>query len=153
MTFDQDQIGRATMRTGGIERFGWRSSLCLRCRCVRRLGIVLRRTDAEKPPGLCDLLLTLVIAQQSIVADLYIAWGQDVQGEAAQELRQRKRHDFAPVMVCIVFIGEAHGALLGVEGEEAAVADGHAMGVAGEVGEHLARPPEGTLSKDNPLLA
>jgi hypothetical protein len=46
----------------------------------------------------------------------------------------------------------AKGNLVPVEGYEAVVGDGHAMGVAGEIAEHMMRTAEGGLGVDDPVL-
>ena len=46
----------------------------------------------------------------------------------------------------------AKGDLLPVEGSEAMVGDGHAMGVTAEIPEHLSRPAESGLGIDHPIL-
>jgi len=38
-----------------------------------------------------------------------------------------------------------------VEGDQTAVGDGDAVGVAAEIGEHRLRPGEGSLGIDNPI--
>ena len=38
-----------------------------------------------------------------------------------------------------------------VEGDQTAVGDGHAMGVAGQIGEHRLGPGEGALGIDHPV--
>ncbi len=50
----------------------------------------------------------------------------------------------------VVLVAEAHAAL--VEADQAAVRDGDAVGVAGEIGEHRFGPGEGWLRIDEPVL-
>ena len=77
---------------------------------------------------------------------------QDVQAEPAQELR-RERHLFWPALIRIVLVAEGDGAGRRDRAANAAVADGHAMRVAREVGEHRARARKGPLGIDHPGLA
>ena len=55
-----------------------------------------------------------------------------------------------PAVAAVVLVAEGHAAL--VEAEQAAVRDGDAVGVAGEIGEHRLGPGEGRLGVDEPVL-
>ena len=61
--------------------------------------------------------------------------GQNVQEETADERIGGEPHDLAPPLAAIILVGE--GDMVGVDGDEPRVRDGGAMGVAGEIGEHL----------------
>ncbi len=79
---------------------------------------------------------------------------QDVEEEAPDELVGGKRHGAEPRLpvAAIVLVTEGHAAL--VEAEQAAVRDGDAVGVAGEVGEHRFGPGGGRwLGVEEPFLS
>src|SRR5216683_3544949 len=65
---------------------------------------------------------------------------QDVEQETPDELVGRERHRAKPRLpvAAIVLVAEGHAAL--VEADQAAVRDGDAVGVAGEIGEHRLGP-------------
>src|SRR3954471_22546871 len=86
------------------------------------------------------------------VADAVKSLGQDVKQEAPDELVGSKGHcaiSRLPV-AAIVLVAEGDAAL--VEGKQAAVCDGDAVGIAGEIGEHRLGPGKGRLGIDEPVL-
>ncbi len=81
------------------------------------------------------------------------AGGQDVDQEAADELARRQGHQLAPGRsVGAVVLPLKRDALL-VHGDQTAIGDGDAMGVAGEIGQHGLGPGEGALAIDDPFHA
>jgi len=78
------------------------------------------------------------------------ALGQQVQAEASYELWQLQGHGFAPFMIGVVLVGE--GERLAVSVEEAAIGDGHPMGVVGQVFEHLLRTGKGAFGINHPVV-
>ena len=68
--------------------------------------------------------------------------------EAAQELLRTERHHSLLVSVGIILPAESN--LVMLESHEAMVGDGHAMGVAGEIAEHMLGTAEGGLGVDTP---
>src|SRR5215470_7761159 len=77
---------------------------------------------------------------------------QNVEQEAPDELLGAERHCAVPRLpAAVILVTEGHAAL--IESNEAAVRDGDAMGVAGEIGEHCFWPGEGRLGVDKPFLA
>src|SRR5215472_11051634 len=71
------------------------------------------------------------IGEQAVVPDAVEALGQDVHEEPPNELARLKRHGFVPVWAfdAVVLVFERDAVLVG--GDQAAVGDGDAMGVAG----------------------
>jgi hypothetical protein len=63
------------------------------------------------------------------------AAGQDVEQEAAQELLRIEQHGSLLISVGIILPAETN--LVMLESHKAMVGDGHAMGVAGEIAEHM----------------
>ena len=55
-------------------------------------------------------------------------------------------------MICVSIISPAEGDLVVLEGDEAMVGDGDAMGVAGEIAENMMGTAEGWLGIDDPVL-
>ena len=110
---------------------------------MRRIG--------EQGAGLGGIFGTGGIGEQTVMADAMKAVGQDVKQEAANELLRIECHDavaglaFAPVI--FPFKADA-GA---IEGDEARIGDGNAMGIAGEIGEHGIGTGKGTLAIDKPI--
>ena len=73
-----------------------------------------------------------------------------MQQETSQELLRGECHLSLFIAVGIVF--PAKGNLVMLEGEQAVVGDGDAMGVAGEIAQHMMGSTEGWLGVDDPLL-
>ena len=81
------------------------------------------------------------------------ATGKDMQQEAAHELRHRQGHRLVAAAALGPVVLELEGDPFLVEGDQAAVGDGHAVGVASEVSEHRLRSGEGALGIDHPVDA
>ena len=90
------------------------------------------------------------IGQEPERADADKAAGQDVEQEAAQELLRTERHHSLLITVGIILPTESN--LVMLESHEAVVGDGHAMGVAGEIAEHMMGTAEGRFGVDDPVL-
>ena len=89
--------------------------------------------------------------QQAVVTDAMEALWQDVHQEATDELGGIERHhgvSFAPFEAVILPL---EGDALVIEREEAAVGDGDAMGVAGEIAQDFRGSPEWAFAVDYPL--
>jgi Phage integrase family len=100
----------------------------------------LRRTKA-----------TLIAGQQAVVTDAVEAGGQHVHQEAPDELVRRERHGFpaARTFDAIVLPAERHATVNG--GDEPAIGDGDAVGVARQIGQHGLRSTERMLGIDHPI--
>jgi len=72
------------------------------------------------------------------------AFGQHVQKEATQELGGNQRH--LTLLAAVGVILPAKGNALLVEGQQTMIGDGHAMGVAAEIAQHLHGSAEGGLA-------
>ena len=103
----------------------------------------------EMEPAQGQRLSSVAVGEQSEVADLDEAGGQDMEQEAADELDRVERHDAAAVVMPGVAPAEAHLAV--IEAEESSVGDGNPMGVAGQVLQHVFGSAEGRLGVDHPL--
>src|SRR5437867_10818258 len=89
-----------------------------------------------------DVALATVVAQNPIMADAHQARRQQMQAEAADELPRRQRQRFSHPALSIIAIAEGDAPRWFIDGEDAPVAQGDAVGVVGEVAQHLLRPPE-----------
>ena len=115
-------------------------------------GSIDRHGRGDQFSGARDIGLAGGAGEQPVVTDAVEALGQDVEQEAPDELVGRERHGAEPRLpvAAVVLVAEGDAAL--VEADEAAVRDGDAVGVAGEIGEHRLGPGEGRLGVDEPVL-
>jgi hypothetical protein len=90
------------------------------------------------------------IGQEPERADADKAARQDVEEEPAQELLRAERHHSLLIPAGIILPTESNLVLL--ESHEAVVGDGYAMGIAGEIAEHMMGTAEGGLGVDDPVL-
>jgi hypothetical protein len=95
----------------------------------------------------------LAFGKEPVVADAVEAHGQHVHQETSDELVRVKPHRLpaARAANAIVLPAERNRAVVGCN--EAAVRDGDAMGVTGEIVQHLLGPCEWRLAIDHPLDA
>ena len=73
-----------------------------------------------------------------------------MQEEAAQEVHCVEGHD--ALFAAVGIIAPAEAAALAVEGGDAVIGDGHAVGIAAEVAQDMFRSAEGGLGVDVPVL-
>jgi len=102
-------------------------------------GLVIEQALTERQES-----STPAIGQEPERADADKAAGQDMEQEAAQELFRTERHHSLLITVGIILPAESN--LIMLESHEAVVGDGHAMGVAGEIAEHMMRTAEGRVT-------
>src|SRR5579864_3794559 len=76
---------------------------------------------------------------------------QDVQQKAADELAGTEPHHLELVAAVVAVVLPSEADVIGAELDQTAVGDGDAMGVAGEIGEHLRRAGERRLGVYDPL--
>ena len=101
-----------------------------------RHGLVGEQALAEGQEGGAT-----AIGQEAERADADKAAGQDVKQEAAQELLGTERHPSLLISVGIILPAESN--LVMLERHEAMVGDGYAMGIAGEITEHMVGTADG----------
>lgn len=70
--------------------------------------------------------------------------------EAPQKLLGGEGHLSLLIAVCIIL--PAEGDLIMLEGHKTVVGDGHAMGIAGKITQHMMGTTEGGLGIDDPVL-
>jgi len=74
-----------------------------------------------------------------------------VQEEAPQELSGGKSH--LALLAAVGVILPAKGDALLLEGQQAMIGDGHAMGVGAQIAQHLHGPTEGGFGIDDPVVS
>jgi hypothetical protein len=118
-----EEVGRefVVLRVLGVQLGGWRHA-------------VERALAAGEQPGAGS------VGEEAVVADADEALREDVEEEAADELRQRKGEgSHSPAAVVLV----AEGHRLVIDVQESMVGEGDAVGVAGEVLEDVLGAVEG----------
>ena len=114
------------------------------CKC-RGLWVVQQQTLTER-----EDFRSTAIGQESEGTDADKAAGENMEKKTAQELWRAECH--LSVLVPVGIILPAEGNLVMLEGQETVVGDGDAMGVAGEITQHMMGTAEGWLGVDDPVL-
>ena len=125
----------------------------VQARVVVLWRIARRRGRIDQFSGARDIGLAGGAGEQPVVTDAVEALGQDVEQEAPDELVGREGHRTKPrpSVAAVVLVAKGDATL--VESEQAAVRDGDAVGVAGEIGEHRLGPGAGWwLGVEEPSL-
>jgi hypothetical protein len=78
------------------------------------------------------------------------ARGKHVEQEAAQEFLDRQSHQ--ALLVAVRGVSPAKGDLVALQGDQAVIGDGHAVGVAAEITENIFGATEGRFAIDHPVL-
>ena len=99
---------------------------------------------------MCELLFSVPITKQTVIADPLQSLRQDVQQEAADELVRRESHGLLGVVVAIVLPAEGDGPIIDME--ETIVRDGDAMSITADVIEDLLGSRKGCFGIDDPFL-
>ena len=81
------------------------------------------------------------------MADAHEALRKDVQQEALQELVDRQASEF--LLIVVRRITPAKSDLIILEGDQAMVGDGHTVGIAAEILQHLFGTTEGPFQVDH----
>ena len=110
-------------------------------------GLGWRHIEQAAAEG--ELLLAVAAGEEAEVADAVEVFGQDMEQEAADELFGGEGQGLEAAVMAVVPPTEADLTVL--DGEEAVVGDGDAVGVAAEVVEDLVGAGEGGLGVDDPL--
>ena len=93
----------------------------------------------------------LAVGHEAEVADAVETVGQHMKEEAANELVGPELHDLCRAVLAVVL--PAEGDMIVVEGDEPAVGDRDAMGVAAEISQDLCWSAEGPLGVNDPVDA
>ncbi len=118
-------------------------------RSVGGLGVGRGRGQQFADAG--DVGGAIAVSQESVVADAVEAPRQDVENEAPDELVGRERHGLVAAGPVDPVVLDPEGDAVCAGPDQAAVGDGHAVGVAAEIGEHRLGSCEGFLGVDDPL--
>ena len=100
--------------------------------------------------ALPERLRLAAVGQKADMAQALQAVGHNMQEKAADELVCWQGHGLDAIALASVAEGKAH--LTVVDIDDAVVGDGHAVGVAPEIVEHLLRSCHGALGIDHPRL-
>jgi len=92
----------------------------------------------------------MAIGQESEGTDANKAAGQNMQQETSQELLRGEGHH--PLLISVGIIFPAEGDLVVLEGHQTVVGNGHPMGVAGKIAQHMMGTAEGWFGIDDPVL-
>jgi len=105
--------------------------------------------DAEKPAAGGGLGCPIAIGQQAVTANVLEPVGQYMQQEAPDEFVDCQRHG----LVCgpVFAILPSKRDIVAVEADEPIVGDGHTMGLATQIIEHVSGVAEGRFCIDHPL--
>ncbi len=123
--------------------------------CIVIASFASRIWRIEQLPRPGDVGHPAAIGKQSVVPDAVQAIRQNVDEKSADELVGSKRHGIWAVTAFMAFGGPIilplEGDAVVVGGNQTAVCAGDAVGIARQIGEHLARPGEGTFCVDHPF--
>src|SRR5215831_10113575 len=106
---------------------------------IRSIGIggfAWERWPSEQFAGARDVVGAGGLCQQAVVADAMEALGQDVDEESADELVCGKCHPLVSISALAPVVLPLEGDAVLVECDQAAIGDGNAVGIAGEIGQH-----------------
>lgn len=103
----------------------------------------------EKSDAL-ELFGTVSVGKKAVVANPHEATGKHVEKEPAKELEGVEAHGSLNVLIGVVLVAESDLAV--VEGDQPLIGDGDAMGVSGEVLEHLLGTAERGLGVNHPVF-
>ena len=115
-----------------------------------RIGRIDAGRRAEQSAAAFERSAPSAVGEESEVADAHQSAGQNVKQETAQELMSGNSHDL--LLAAVSIVSPAERDVLVLEGHEALVGDGHAMGIAGQVVEHMVGAAKGWLGVDHPVL-
>src|SRR6266576_1013161 len=114
-------------------------------------GPAFRFCNGEQFTRTCDVVGASAFGEQAVVADAVQALRQHVDEEAANELVDGERHALVSIAALDAVVLPLEGDALLVEGDQAAVGDGNAVGVTRQIGQHCLRSAEWRLAVDDPF--
>ena len=114
-------------------------------------GLGLCRRHVEQMARSGDVVGARATGEEAIVADAVEATRQDVDQETADELAGGECHDLLTITTFGAIVLPSEGDTGVVAGDQPAVGDGDAVGIAGQIGQHGLWPAERTLGIDDPF--
>lgn len=118
-----------------------------RCKQVGN-GVVLK-AGMQMVAAKAESLSTVAVGQKAEVADLHEAGGQDVEQETADKFHCFQSHHFEAF--AILGVPPAKADPIFDETDQSAVRDGHTVGIASQIFEHMVGASQGRLGIDDPL--
>ena len=114
-------------------------------------GLAFRFCNGEQRTRACDVVGAGTAGEQAVVTDAVKAGRQDVDQESADELGGSECHDLLAITAfgTIVFPSESDSTA--VAGDQPAVGDGDAVGIARQIGQHGLWPTERALGIHHPF--
>ena len=125
---------------GGAGAWGWS-------------GGKAQRGGGQSRSGLGHALVAAMVAEQAVVADFGEAAGEQMEAQTADELDPGQGQGFEAAAVGVILVSEGEGAGVGIECAQAAIGDGHAVGVASQVVQDGVGSDDGALGKDHPAAS
>ena len=116
---------------------------------IAGLGLCRRHVEQSRASG--DVVGACAAGEQAVVADAVEAVRQDVDQEAADELGGGERHDLLALAAFGTIVLPSEGDAVAVAGDQPAVGDGDAVGIARQIGQHRLWPAERALGIDHPF--
>ena len=113
--------------------------------------LVFRFCNGEQLTRTCDVVGARAFGEQAVVADAVEAFWQHVDEEAADELVRAERYAFVSIAALDAIVLPLEGDILLIEGDQAAVGDGNAVGIARQIGQHRLGATERPLGVDDPF--
>jgi hypothetical protein len=114
-------------------------------------GPAVRLCSGEQLAGAGDVVGAGAFGEQAVVADAMQAFWQHVDEETADELEGGDRHLLVSIAALDAVVLPLEGDAALVAGDQAAVGDRDAVGVARQIGQHRFGPTERLLRVDDPL--
>jgi hypothetical protein len=146
--FDDDHAAAATG--------AWRMMVCRGAGCRIRVVMLYRRIHRRHGQAIGSLARDVGFAvgagEQPVVTDAVEPLGRTWSRKRLMNSSGRELHRAKPRLPVAAVILVAKGDAALVESEQAAVRDGDAVSVTGEIGEHRLGPGEGRLGVDEPVL-
>ena len=112
-------------------------------------SVVASATLPEDPPTQRQFDLADTISQKPVVSDALETPGEHVEEKAPEKFDRVQCECALPVPPLVILPAKGHCGIL--TGEQPAMRDRHAMGVAGEVVENMLRACERPFGVDDPL--
>src|SRR5271165_5099026 len=106
------------------------------------------RCHADQLPAARELLCTMAVAEEAVIANAVKPVWQHMDQEAADELPGLEGHGLLAVVIPVILPAEADLAV--VHGDQAVVGDGDAVGIPPDIVEDLCRSGERSLRVDHP---